>query len=622
MKPLTSADLFSGAGGFTEGFHQAGYEVLASLDNWSPAADTHLRNFPQTEMFHADILEFNPSELPKVDVLVGSPPCTNFSYANKGGHGDIDVGMRLVLRFLRFVHDLKPRYWAMENVPRLAQSLPPRVPLRRLGLREDGFLDIPVRKVLNSADYGAPQKRLRLFSGRFPVPEPTHHGPGALDAFEGGLPWVVVQDVLDLLPDPLKRSDAPKEVTDPNYGFKLPVERLSDHFMDTVLTDEECRINRKAKVDHSWYGRMSFPDPTNRPARTVMATQTGVSRETLVLEWKGEGGTVYRRPTIRECATFQTFPITYQFWGRTAETRYRLVGNAVPPVLAAALARAIATKVGVKIPASPIVSTYSSDVPPPVAIARRRDGFNVRRFPVTRKFRDHIPGSRAHGFRVDLDNVGETAGSGLGNQGRDRPRHFRVWAARLFVGSGKHLSHVTPSFEQTIDQLATVVTTTDQRSRAQRLGSDLERRLAATIPDGTTLQAAWAGKILRRDLSPDRLLWNLAELVDDHFPPSKFEAVAGPVSSAFPPIDRTEMPVRTAAFLFAVRFATEVINQRAPGETLGMSALEQFVLQSGMSLEARRSKSRIPHAGSMLTAAISTRISNRAGRGLALLDAT
>src|SRR5580658_9186471 len=221
MNRLTSADLFSGAGGLTEGFHQAGYEVLASLDNWGPAAETHWKNFPRTEMFHADILEFDPSELPDVDVLVGSPPCTEFSYANRGGHGDLDLGMRFVLRFLRFVHDLAPRYWAMENVPRLAQSLPSRIPLRRLGLRKAGSLDIPVRRVLNSADFGAPQKRLRLFSGKFPVPEPTHHSPIGTDGDHRGPPWRTVQDVLDLLPDPLGRG-RDGDVTDPNYGFEIP----------------------------------------------------------------------------------------------------------------------------------------------------------------------------------------------------------------------------------------------------------------------------------------------------------------------------------------------------------------------------------------------------------------
>ncbi|HTP54856.1 MAG TPA: DNA cytosine methyltransferase [Thermoplasmata archaeon] len=623
VRQLTSADLFSGAGGLTEGFRQSGFEVLASLDNWGPAAETHRRNFPSTETFHADILEFDPSEIPRVDVLIGSPPCTEFSYSNRGGHGDLALGMRFVLRFLRFVHDVKPRYWAMENVPRLAQSLPPRIHLKRLGLRGDGFIDIPVRKVLNSADYGAPQKRLRLFSGKFPVPVPTHHQVGSLDRVLGGLPWVAAQDVLRILPDPLERSAAPAEVTDPNFGFRIPVADLSDHFMDTVLTPEEVLINRKAKTDHSWYGRMAFPDRLDRPARTVMATQTGVSRETLVMEWQRKGKTVYRRPTIRECAVFQTFPITYQFWGPTAEARYRLVGNAVPPVLSGAVARAIATKAGAEVPENPVLVTRCVELPPPVTIARRREGFSLRRFPVDRKFRDHLPGSRTRGFRVDVDNVGPIglAGAQRGFS-REVPAHLRTWTARLYVGSGKHLSCIVPTFEQSIDQLAACATTVDLQKRAGRLGAELEENLALSVPDATTLQAVWAGKVARRRLGPQDLLWKLSTVVDRHFPPDRFERVLGPISPGFPRTGRTEMPVRTAAFLFAALFATEVTNRRSPGETLGSTALEQFAAQSGLVLDHGRARVELPRAGSLIADAISNRVNRESRHASTALDVT
>ncbi len=620
MKRLTSVDLFSGAGGLTEGFHQAGYEVLASLDNWGPAADTHLKNFPGTEMFHADILEFEPSELPGVDVLVGSPPCTQFSYANKGGGGDLNVGMRLVLRFLRFVHDLKPRYWAMENVPRLLQTLPPRVHLRRLGLKEDGFMDIPVRKILNSADFGAPQKRLRLFSGRFPVPAPTYYGPGALDTFEGGLPWRTAQDVLDILPDPLRRPSEGTEVTDPNYGFKIPLDELSDHFMDTVLTQEEVQINQKSKMDHSWYGRMAFPDPTNRPARTVMATQTGVSRETLVLEWEKLGRKVYRRPTIREAATFQTFPITFQFWGKTAETRYKLVGNAVPPVLAAAVARAIASKAGAPVPASPLVTKSNLDLPLPVVVAKRKDGFNSRRFPVNRKFRDHLPGSRFRGFRVDIDNAPLDSPNGGDGRNPALRHHFRTWTARLYIGSGKHLMCLVPTFEQSVNQVASCMTTADQRKRAEKFATDLEKRISPILPDATTLQAAWAGKILKRGIGPQDMLWKLSELVDRHFPPQRFETEVGPISPSLPKTGRDEMPVRTAVFLLAARFATEVVNKRAPGSTLGTKGLEEFTLQTGHIIQEVHPPSDLPRAGFMVTDAIHANAGSKERRRPVALD--
>lgn len=436
------------------------------------------------------------------------------------------------------------------------------------------------------------------------------------------MPWLTVQDILTALPDPLRRSEAAAEVTDPNYGFNIPVGELSDHFMDTVLTKEEVEINRKAKTDHSWYGRMAFPDLTNRPARTVMATQTGVSRETLVLEWELGGKKVYRRPTIRECAAFQTFPLTYQFWGRTAETRYKLVGNAVPPVLAAAVARCIANKAGVPVPSSPVLTKRCFEFPPPVRIAHRSSRFNARRFPVDRKFRDHIPGSRTRGFRVDIDNLGITTGvAAAPTRSIKAPNHLRNWTARLYVGSGKQFLCVVPTFEQAMDQLAGCCTTTDHRLRAERLGVDLEGRVVPWLSDATTLQAVWAGKIARRNTGPREILWRLARIVDKHFPPEKYGTVVGPVSSGFPRVDRSEMPIRTAAFLFAASFATEVINRMAPGVTLGQSALEEFALQSGMVLEEGRLEVEIPPAGQMITNAIGSREGAKARRAFQGLDA-
>src|SRR5205809_6072082 len=106
---LTVIDVFSGAGGMTEGFRQAGFQILAAVDNWGPAVETHRKNHADTEVISQDVSEIGPEILPNVDVLVGSPPCTEFSFAKKGGGGDIAEGMKLVLTFLRLVHELRPR---------------------------------------------------------------------------------------------------------------------------------------------------------------------------------------------------------------------------------------------------------------------------------------------------------------------------------------------------------------------------------------------------------------------------------------------------------------------------------------------------------------------------------
>jgi len=122
---FTVVDLFCGGGGFSEGFRQAGFHIVHAVDNDQRACETYKKNIlanERTTVECRDILDLEPSQLPDdVDVLIGSPPCTEFSSSKNGGDGDIEEGMRLVARFLYFVAELEPNYWLMENVPRLNQ---------------------------------------------------------------------------------------------------------------------------------------------------------------------------------------------------------------------------------------------------------------------------------------------------------------------------------------------------------------------------------------------------------------------------------------------------------------------------------------------------------------------
>jgi DNA (cytosine-5)-methyltransferase 1 len=361
MAKLKVIDLFCGAGGFSEGFRQAGFEVTHAVDNWNPALEAHKANQPETEVVKADLEEEFRTEaeivarFPRPDVIIGGPPCTEFSGSKRGGSGDVAKGMRLVLAFLRFVHTLKPRWWVMENVPRLLQTLPDRVSLKEMGVAETGHFDIPRREVFNSADFGAPQKRLRLLSGRYPSPVQTHADAPTL-SLDNVLyqPWVPMRKVVEAFPNPIGRVPKGRVVVDPNYPeITLKAEELEDHFAkpeEALMSDEEAARNRRQKVAHAYYGKMNFPDVLDRPARTVMATQFNASRETMVIATKYKGETRYRKPTVRECASFQAFPITYRFPGKTLATKYRLVGNAVPVKLAAAVAKAILAEAGMEAP--------------------------------------------------------------------------------------------------------------------------------------------------------------------------------------------------------------------------------------------------------------------------------
>lgn len=361
-------DLFCGAGGFSEGFRQMGFEVTYAIDNWNPAIEAHKLNQPETEAMKADIETLDPKLFldRKPDVLIGGPPCQEFSGSKRGGGGDVQKGMKLVLAFFRFVHVLKPKYWVMENVPRLAYTLPHRVRLQDMGIPEDGFFDIPRIEPFNSADFGAPQKRLRLLSGRYPSPIQTHFEESML-TLDNVLyqPWVTMRKVIECFPDPLGKRNPDAHVHDPNYSIKVKETLLDDHFFeeplykrpqDGLMTHAEAARNKKQKVAHAYYGRMKFPDDLDRPSRTVMATQFNASRETMVIETKFKGKTRYRKPTVRECASLQCYPLTYSFPGRTLATKYRLVGNSVPVMLSVAIAKAILKEEGLKIPEKPLLS--------------------------------------------------------------------------------------------------------------------------------------------------------------------------------------------------------------------------------------------------------------------------
>lgn len=357
MSKLTVIDLFCGAGGFSEGFRQTGFHVTHAVDNWRPAIDAHRINQPDTEAILADVSELNPKDFGRPDVIIGGPPCTEFSGSKRGGGGDFKKGMKLVLQFMRFVHALKPRWWIMENVARLDRIMPHRIRLQDIGFDEPGFFDIPIRQVFNSADFGAPQKRLRLLSGKYPTPVQTHFESSQLTLNNLRYqPWRTMREIIKAFPNPIGRVNKNKMVRDPNYPIVVQLEKLEDHFMkpeDALMKKEEAERNRRQKVAHAYYGKMKFPDDLDRPSRTVMATQFNASRETMAIQTRYKGEVRFRKPTVRECASLQCFPITYKFPAKNTTTKYKLVGNSVPVKLSIALAKAVLREAGTKIPEQP-----------------------------------------------------------------------------------------------------------------------------------------------------------------------------------------------------------------------------------------------------------------------------
>lgn len=402
---LRAIDLYSGIGGWSLGLKMAGIDVVASYEWWSKAARTNKKNNGH-EAFEVDIRNLPLKDLPKnIDIVVGSPPCTQFSFANRGGNGDIEDGLKDVEKFLEIVDYVKPKFWAMENVPRTAEIIAER--LRNGGTLERFSRLLPNILIIDMSEWGLPQGRKRCIIGNFDI--------GLLYQYRNLTKVRHLRDVVEALDKSV--------VYDPIYGIRLAHNRLTDHRVEDYLSVEESRLNREGKAHHPIYNNMSFPDLLDRPARTITATCTRVSRESIVIEDLESHGR-YRRLSVRERGCLQGFPITYQFYGDSYSEKLKMIGNAVPPLMTFYIAHAMLKKSpdDVLTPRDAIKSYTPPMDEPPLTLPDKAGTV----YPPSRRFRLAIPGLRfKSGVRFELSN--ESALSEV------------QWAVGFYFGDSKNV---------------------------------------------------------------------------------------------------------------------------------------------------------------------------------------
>lgn len=377
-------DLYSGVGGWSLGLRLAGVDVVASYEIWGPANETNFKNNAHQAQT-VDIRRLALEDLPvDIDIVVGSPPCTQFSFSNRGGGGDLADGLKDIIRFLTIVDHLKPRMWAMENVPRVAKIIEKE--MEPGGALADFAHLGCVTHVVDMAEYGVPQRRRRCIAGNFEI--------GLLESFKPG-------SVAPTLGEVVKALGA-ERIVDPIYGLKFERADLIDHVEEDLLNSEEVRINRANKMTHTVYNAMPFPDPMDRTVRTITATCTRVSRESIVIA-APEHDQAYRRLTLRERACLQGFPITFQFYGANYGQKLRMIGNAVPPAFSFLMGRVLQ---GRGAEASPTLREVSRELkrPKPVPVETPPDRAGAR-YPANRTFRFAIPSLQLKsGVRFELAN--------------------------------------------------------------------------------------------------------------------------------------------------------------------------------------------------------------------------
>lgn len=386
--PLKSIELFAGAGGLALGAALAGFEGVAAVewDRW--ACDTleenRDRGFPLLkglEVVRGDVRHFDYAGVrEEIDLVAGGPPCQPFSLGGKGRGFNDDRDM--FNAFAEAVAALKPRAFIIENVKGLTRqafanylqyielrvSAPELAPkpgelwpdhLRRLereltskgdrGVRYSVF-----RHLYNSADFGAPQKRERVFfvgfrqgqDVRWSFPKPTHSLDALLrDQWITGEYWdrhkVAKRGRPDLAPMMARRVETLRRRND--FDGLQPWRTVRDALEGLP---EPRRDGREAGIANHRFqgGARAYPghtgSPVDLPSKALKAGDHGVpGGENMLVRPDGS----MRYFTAREAARIQTFPDGYVFHGAWGETM-RQLGNAVPVVLAQAVAKSVAER--------------------------------------------------------------------------------------------------------------------------------------------------------------------------------------------------------------------------------------------------------------------------------------
>lgn len=336
-------DVFSGAGGFSLGAIQAGFEVRAAVENFRHAAATYRKQVRNTtgrkiEFFKNDILELSPHEVMDegglapgdCDLFLGGPPCQGFSSHRLGRSGVGDPRNTLLYRYFHFLDAIRPRMFLLENVPGLLQPKHAEYLSTFLKLAADTGYAVRAPIILDAKDFGVPQNRKRVFivgydpeKVDFSIPWPTHptHGdPSKLSDREPLAPWRTSDDAFAV----------PVRPNDPNDIHMRHREELVEVFRSTPANggsrSQSSRVlpcHKRHDGHKDVYGRI---DPS-KPSPTMTTACINPSKGRFVHPTEHHG------ITARQAARLQTFPDEFEFEGGLMAAGIQ-IGNAVPVALA------------------------------------------------------------------------------------------------------------------------------------------------------------------------------------------------------------------------------------------------------------------------------------------------
>lgn len=335
----TFIDLFSGVGGIMLGMMNAGMKPLLSADNDHSVANTHKHNFPDIPFVEDDLSSEKAKELIKnlvkgydLDLIVGGPPCQGFSiFGNRrfiktqtrSYDPHKDPRNKLVYTYLDYVKMLNPKWIMIENVPGFASlddghflnSI--TLELEKIGYKNHDY------RIINTADYGVPQKRKRFIflANRMghiiPWPKPKYYQ----DPEDWQKSYRTVGEVISDL------ASTKSQKIYKNHEIMNHSEFLTERFsyieegkkMDIEKLPEKLKLGKHTGKPIKNYSHVYKRLHRNEPSNTLVPGHSAFPIHPFL----------NRQLTVREGARIQTFPDSLEFLGSKTE-QYRQVGNAFP----------------------------------------------------------------------------------------------------------------------------------------------------------------------------------------------------------------------------------------------------------------------------------------------------
>lgn len=347
--------LFSGGGGLDLGFVSEGYDIIWAIDNNSNAVSTYKANIGH-HIVCADINTVDVNSIPYADIIIGGPPCQSFSLAGKRNTED-EKG-QLVWKYIQIIEHILPKAFVFENVTGLLSAKNSKgekiINLLKTAFNKIGYTI--EMQTINAADYGIPQKRKRviivgvLTEKKFVFPLPTHNEIG-----NGLKKHVSVKEALDDLPESSNdKNGTVSYVMEPQNAYQSKMryrETVTEHltpqmsdldkfiishvkpggnYMDIPKDVNSTRIRRlQQDGGHTTcYGRLN-------PALPSYTINTYFNRPNVGCNIHYSAD---RLITVREALRLQSFPDSYSLVSTSKQGKNLIVGNAVPPMLAAVIA--------------------------------------------------------------------------------------------------------------------------------------------------------------------------------------------------------------------------------------------------------------------------------------------